>query len=243
MLTVSAGNLSRPYATTNPPLVAVYSGFVPGESKTNSDVPGAPVLSTTATTNSAAGSYPITISKGTLVSTNYSLIFSNGTLTVTPAATAAQLTTTINPALTNQSVTFTAKVAPLVATLLPLNGTVQFKCNGTNKLGNAVSLTAGQATLTTLAGSLGKGAVVITAEYADPIGNFNASSTALSQTIVTPTPPPPCKMSLAPAFAGGKVTANLSGTAGTTYVIQASTDFVHWSFIATNSPTRMAWSR
>jgi len=237
VLTVSAGNLSRPYATMNPPLVAVYSGFVPGESKTNSNLLGVPVLATPATTNSAAGSYPITISKGTLVSTNYSLIFSNGTLTVTPAATAAQLTTTINPALTNQSVTFTATVAPLTATIFPLNGTVQFKCNGTNKLGNAVSLTAGQATLTELAGSLGKGNVIITAEYSDPIGNFSASSNALSQTIVTPTAPPPappCKMSLAPAFAGGKVTANLSGTAGTTYIIQASTDFVHWTYIATN---------
>jgi hypothetical protein len=234
VLTVSAGNLSRPYATTNPPLVAVYSGFVAGESKTNSDVLGAPVLATPATTNSAVGSYAITVSKGTLVSTNYSLIFSNGTLTVTPAATAAQLTTTINPALTNQSITFTVKVAPLVATILPLNGTVQFKCNGTNKLGNAVSLTGGQATLTTLAGSLGKGSVVITAEYSDPSGNFNASSNVLSQTIVTPTAPPPCKMSLTPAFAGGKVTANLSGTAGTTYVIQASTDFVHWTSISTN---------
>jgi len=234
VLTVSAGNLSRPYATTNPPLVAVYSGFVAGESKTNSDVLGTPVLATAAATNSAVGSYAITISKGTLVSTNYSLIFSNGTLTVTPAATAAQLTTTINPALTNQNITFTAKVAPLVAAMLPLNGTVQFKCNGTNKLGNAVSLTGGQATLTALAGSLGKGNVVITAEYSDPNGNFNASSNVLSQTIVTPTAPPPCKMSLAPAFAGGKVTANLSGTAGTTYVIQASTDFVHWTAISTN---------
>ena len=234
VLTVSAGNLSRPYATTNPPLVAVYSGFVPGESKTNSDVLGSPVLATLATTNSAVGSYPITVSKATLVSTNYSLIFSNGTLTVTPAATAAQLTTTINPALTNQNITFTVKVAPLVATILPLNGTVQFKCNGTNKLGNAVSLTGGQATLTALAGSLGKGNVVITAEYSDPSRNFNTSTNALSQTIVTPTAPPPCKMSLAPAFAGGKVTANLSGTAGTTYVIQASTDFVHWTAISTN---------
>jgi hypothetical protein len=233
-LTVSAGNLSRPYATTNPPLVAAYSGFVPGESKTNSDLHGSPMLATPATTNSAAGSYPITISKGTLVSTNYSLFFSNGTLTVTHAATAAQLTTTINPALTNQNITFTAKVTPLVTTMLPPSGTVQFKCNGTNKLGNAVSLTGGQAILTALAGSLGKGNVVITAEYSDPSGNFNASSNVLSQTIVSPTPPPPCKMSLAPAFSSGKVTATLSGTAGTTYVIQASTDFVHWTAISTN---------
>lgn len=233
-LTVAAGNLSRAYATTNPPLTAVYSGFVPGESATNSDVLGSPALATTATNSSAVGSYPITVTKGTLVSTNYSLQFSNGMLTVTPAGTAAQLATTLNPALTNQSITFTANVTPLTATLLPPSGTVQFKCNGTNKLGNPVSLTGGQATVTALAGSLGKGDVTITAEYSDPSGNFNASSNVLSQAIVTPTPPPPCKMSLAPSLTRGKVTANLSGTAGTTYIIQASTDFVHWTAISTN---------
>ena len=233
-LTVSAGNLSRPYATTNPPLVTVYSGFAAGESKTNSDLLGAPALNTTATTSSAPGSYPITLSQGTLVTTNYSLIFSNGTLTVTPAGTAAQLTTTINPALTNQNITFTAKIAPLVATLATPSGSVQFKWNGTNKLGSAVSLTGGQASLTTLAGVLGKGNVIVTAEYSDPSGNFNVSSNTLSQTIVTPTAPPPSKMSLTPAFASGKVTANLSGNAGTTYVIQASTDLVHWTPISTN---------
>ncbi len=234
VLTVSAGNLSRPYATTNPPLAAVYSGFVPGESKTNSDVPGSPVLSTMATTSSAVGSYPITISKGTLVSTNYSLLFSNGILTVTPVATAAQLSTTINPALTNQNITFTAQVTPTIATVLPPSGMIQFMVNGTNKLGSPVSLTGGQATLTALAGSLGKGNVIIAAEYSDPSGNFNASSNALSQAIVTPPPPSPCKLSLTPSFASGKVTANLSGTAGTTYIIQASTDFVHWTAISTN---------
>ena len=234
VLTVSAGNLSRPYATTNPPLAAIYSGFVAGESTTNSDPLGTPVLTTAATTSSTVGSYAITISKGTLVSTNYSLIFSNGTLTVTPAATAVQLSTTINPALTNQNITFTAQVTPTIATVLPPSGMIQFMVNGTNKLGSPVSLTGGQASLTALAGSLGKGNVIIAAEYSDPSGNFNASSNALSQAIVTPPPPSPCKLSLTPSFASGKVTANLSGTAGTTYIIQASTDFVHWTAISTN---------
>ena len=235
-LTVAANSLSRAYATTNPPLTAAFSGFVPGESVTNSDLLGAPALTTTAKTNSVVGPYPITITKGTLVSVNYALKFINGILTVTKADTTALLSTTINPALTNQNITFAAKVTPLVTTVLPPTGIIQFKSNGTNKLGNAVNLASGQANLTTLAGALGNGNVIITAEYSDPAGNFNASTNTLSQLVVTTTTPPPCKLSLAPASLvhDGMVTASLAGTAGQTYVIQATSDLINWVSISTN---------
>lgn len=233
-LTVSAVNLSRLYGMTNPLLVAVYSGFVPGESKTNSDLAGSPSLSTAAKTNSHAGSYPITVAQGTLSSKNYSLTLSNGLLTVAPVGTALQLTTSLTPALTNQSVTFTARVTPSVTNFFAPAGTVQFVCNGTNLLGNAVNLANGQAALTSLAGLLGKNNVNVTAVYSDPSGNFGCSSNSVTETVVSPAPPPPCKLSLKPALPGGKVTANLSGTAWTTYVIQASADLVHWTAISTN---------
>jgi hypothetical protein len=235
VLTVAAANLTRPYATTNPVLVAIYSGFVAGESLTNNDLTGSPTLTTAADTNSSVGTYPIAISNGSLVSTNYGFQFTNGVLTVTRAGTAALLATTVNPALTNQNITFAAQVKPTATTVNLPTGTIQFKCNGTNKLGGAVSLSSGQASLTVPAGSLGIGNVTITAEYTDPSGNFNSSTNSLMQSITaSTTPPPPSKMSLVTSFASGRVIANLSGTANTTYIIQASTDLVHWTPIATN---------
>src|SRR5207302_5031971 len=85
-LTVTADNKSRAYGAANPTLTASYIGFVNGE--TQSVLSGSPSLSTSATTNSAvAGSpYTITASTGTLIAANYSFVFVNGTLIVTPAA-------------------------------------------------------------------------------------------------------------------------------------------------------------
>jgi YDG domain/Bacterial Ig-like domain (group 3)/MBG domain (YGX type) len=235
LLTVAAANLARPYATTNPVLVAVYSNFVAGESLTNSDLTGSPSLTATTNTNSIVGTYPITIGKGSLATVNYSLKFTNGILTVTKADTAALLTTTLNPALTNQNITFAAKINPLATTVLPAAGVIQFKCNGTNKLGNALSVSNGVANLTVLAATLGQSNAVITAEYSDPAGNFNSSTNSLMQNIVTVvTPPPPSKLSLVPSFAKGNVTAQLFGVAGQSYIIQASSDLVIWTSISTN---------
>ncbi len=234
-LSVVADNLSRPYGVTNPILTATFAGFVAGESLTNSDVLGSPALATTAKTNSNVGSYPITLGKGSLTSVNYRLSFTNGVLTVTPASTSALISTTLNPALTNQNITFAAKVSPLAATVLPTVGVIQFKCNGTNKLGSAVSVASGAANMTVMAASLGQNNAVITAEYSDPAGNFSPSTNSLTQTIVVVTaPPPPSKLSLAPSFVNGIVAAQLSGVAGQTYVVEASADLVHWIPLSTN---------
>ena len=80
MLTVSANNTSRAYGATNPVFAPSYSGFL------NNDAPtvlsGAPTFSTTATTNSPVGQYPIMPAQGTLSAFNYTFNFANGTLTV-----------------------------------------------------------------------------------------------------------------------------------------------------------------
>ncbi|HCE67629.1 MAG TPA: hypothetical protein DER40_08970 [Geobacter sp.] len=80
-LTVTANNLSKMLNTDNPTLTYTVTGFVNGE--TTAVLTGAPVLSTTAVTNSPLGSYPITITAGTLTAGNYNFSFVNGTLTVT----------------------------------------------------------------------------------------------------------------------------------------------------------------
>jgi hypothetical protein len=79
-LIATADSKSRTYGVTNPVLTVSYSGFVNGE--TTNILTGAPVLSTPATTNSPVGQYAITITPGTLNAPNYTLAFTNGTLTV-----------------------------------------------------------------------------------------------------------------------------------------------------------------
>jgi len=84
ILTVTASNQSRSYGVTNPVFTAGYNGFVNGD--TTNVLSGAPAISTPADTNSPIGNYLITIGPGTLAAPGYSLAFSNGTLTVNPAA-------------------------------------------------------------------------------------------------------------------------------------------------------------
>ncbi len=234
-LTVTANNFSRAYGTTNPVLTVTDTGFVTGESLAHSDVIGTPAVSTAAVVGSPIGTYAITVNRGTLASTNYSFTLVNGVLTVTPANTAAQISTTANPALTNQTITFSAAISPMLSGTMTPTGLVQFKCNGTNRLGNAVSLSGGQASVNVLAASLGLSNAVITAEYSDPAGNYNGSTNSLTQLITLVSAPPAAPtISLTPGAVNGSVTANLSGTAGGTYIIEASTDLVHWTPLATN---------
>lgn len=108
-LTIKADDLSKPYGAPNPPLTWTASGFVNGDTAATA-LTGAPQLSTTATTTSVVGTYPITITDGTLAAANYTFTFVNGTLTIDPDST----TTFANAASTSEgaiSVPLTASVA------------------------------------------------------------------------------------------------------------------------------------
>ena len=83
-LMVTANNQSRLFGAANPTLTYTIAGFVNGD--TQAVVSGTPVLATTANAGSPVGTYPITITAGTLAATNYTLRFVNGTLTVTGGA-------------------------------------------------------------------------------------------------------------------------------------------------------------
>ena len=84
VLTVAPNAASRTYGAANPAFTSTITGFVNGDSQASA-VTGAPDLTTTATTTSPAGSYPITAALGTLAATNYTFTFVNGTLTVNKA--------------------------------------------------------------------------------------------------------------------------------------------------------------
>jgi hypothetical protein len=77
-LVVQANDAVRAYGQANPDFTASYFGFVNGQD--SNLLSGTLVLSTTAVTNSPVGMYPI-IANG-VTCPNYSIIFSNGTLTV-----------------------------------------------------------------------------------------------------------------------------------------------------------------
>jgi hypothetical protein len=83
-LTVTATSVNISYGQPIPALTYNVTGFVNGDPA--SVVTGSPVESTTATSTSAPGGYPITITQGTLSATNYTFKFVNGALTIGSAA-------------------------------------------------------------------------------------------------------------------------------------------------------------
>ncbi len=102
-LTITVGNQTKVYGAALPALTANYSGFVTGD--TVASLTAAPTLTTTATGNSAVGTYAITASGA--VDSNYTITYVAGTLTVTPAS----LTITAN----NQTMYFGGSVPALTA--------------------------------------------------------------------------------------------------------------------------------
>jgi len=81
-LTVAANNAAMRRGSHLPTLTAKISGFVLGESQKTA-TKGAPTTTTTASSRSKPGTYPIHVAAGTLASKNYSFLFVKGTLTIT----------------------------------------------------------------------------------------------------------------------------------------------------------------
>ena len=98
-LTVTANPQSRVYGAANPTLTVSYGVFVNGDTP-SSALSGSPSVTTTATTTSLPGQYPITVTAGTLTAKNYSFKFVNGILTVTATASVPPSGTACNGAYT-----------------------------------------------------------------------------------------------------------------------------------------------
>jgi polygalacturonase len=130
-LTVTANNATRSVGAANPTFTASYSGFVTGEG--TAVLSGSPSLSTTATTSSPAGVYPITVTQATLSSPNYTFAFDNGILSVVAPPSAVISTS---------------------ATLTAITGGYQAIIKVTNSgTGDATNLSLNTATLGSAAGS------------------------------------------------------------------------------------------
>src|SRR5207244_1394637 len=81
-LTITANNETKAYGAANPALTVSYSGFMNGDTAASLRTP--PAVTTTATTASGVGTYPITASAAS-ANANYTISYVTGTLTVTPA--------------------------------------------------------------------------------------------------------------------------------------------------------------
>ena len=81
ILTITANSTTKTYGSPVPTLTVSYSGFVGTDDPSSLTI--LPTISTTAVTNSPVNTYPITVSGA--VSSNYTIVYQPGTLTVTPA--------------------------------------------------------------------------------------------------------------------------------------------------------------
>ncbi len=147
VLKVTADNLSISFGQPLPLLTYKYSGFVNNESA--SVVSGAPVLSTTATTASIVGNYPITVSTGTLAAANYSFLYVTGTLAIQQASQSIAFTTN-PPASAAYNSTFT--VAASSTSLLPVTFTSGGACTN---VGATYSMTNSTGTCSVIANQAG----------------------------------------------------------------------------------------
>jgi regulation of enolase protein 1 (concanavalin A-like superfamily) len=180
-LTVTANSASRAVGTANPALTVSYSGFTNGDTAATA-LSGSPAISTTATASSPAGSYPITVTQGTLTAPNYKLAFVNGTLSVVAPPTVS---------LTTSSVVTGSHAGGYTVTITVTNagaGTVTGLTLNTATLGSAPGSTLPQ-TLGTLAsgasavftvtvpGSVGADNAVVAEKYSGTVtgGSFSAS--------------------------------------------------------------------
>ena len=138
-LTATADDLSKNYGDANPPLTATITGFLNGDTATRS-VSGTPAFSTTATTDSGLGVYPIVPALGTLAATNYTFTFVSGTLTIVPAPQAVSNTPnaeTISKVFApgeNSPPLETADASASAAVLQPAQGATPSLCRWCNTL-------------------------------------------------------------------------------------------------------------
>jgi hypothetical protein len=91
VLTVTADNKSITQGSAIPPLTYTVAGFVNGDTLPTSDVAGTATCTTTATSSSPIGVYPIVCTIGSLASTNYTFRFVAGQISVIPASSCAGL--------------------------------------------------------------------------------------------------------------------------------------------------------
>jgi hypothetical protein len=107
-------------------------------------------------------------------------------VTVTPANTMTTLTSSANPAVPGQAVTFTAIIAAVAPGGGTPTGSVTFTSNGTTLSGVTYSVVGGQLQASVTTSYVSSCSPVITASYNNSDGNYKGSSNSLTQTVLAP---------------------------------------------------------
>jgi hypothetical protein len=195
-----------------------------------------------ATASLSVSGSPHTI-KAVYTNTDGSFSGSSGTLsqTVTPAPTSTTVTSSLNPSIYGQSVTFTATVANTagagISTATP-TGSVQFYVDGA-AFGAAVPLSGSGAAATGTSSATGTLSVsgsphTIKAVYTNTDGSFSGSSGTLSETVKPAPTSTTVTSSVNPSIYGQSVTfaatvANTSGAGISTATPTGSVQFMDGS--------------
>ena len=212
VLTVTANNASRPQGMLNPAFTYVMTGFVGTETQA-SVVTGGVAMTTTATTSSPAGTYPITYSLEGFTATNYSFTYVNGTLTVYSTSTSPPLSPT----------TATAGGAGFTLTV-----------NGTNFATNSLVLWNGAARATTYVNSTQLTAAIGASDIAKEATNL-ITVVSFSPNPGTSVALPFVVMSSNPVatISGGSLPVTADGS-GNYLLTLTGTDFVQGSTVKWN---------
>ena len=177
-LTVTANNASKVFGTANPALTYSITGFANNDSQ-SSAVTGTPTETTTATTTSAVGTYPITIAQGSLAAANYNFTFVNGTLTVSGS--------------TVQTITFSALpnvtygVAPITLTATASSGlAVSYTVTGPATVSGSTLTVSGAGMVSVTANQTGNNtyaaAPSVTQSFAVAKAGLTVTATSVSRT-------------------------------------------------------------
>ena len=184
VLTAAANNVSRAYGVANPALTYAVTGYFNGD--TSSVISGSATLTTTATSMSPAGTFPITFSTEALTAANYSFTYKPATLTVlAPAIVGTTITLTANPdanLVSGQPITLTAKVTPISGTTVP-TGVVTF-ASPTGGSANVSLDATGKAVYTGIVPAPGTYSVF--AQYSGTTNFAKSTSAVISATVSQP---------------------------------------------------------
>jgi gliding motility-associated-like protein len=195
-LVIMADNKSKDYGLANPMLTATYSGFVNGE--TAASLTTQPTITTTATTISTAGTYPVTV--GGAASPNYAISYVAGALTIrdvaisfNPIASQGYGAADFTPGATGGAITYSSSntaVATIVSGKVHIVGVGTTTVTASNGLSTATqTITVNKAILTITADSqsktYGSGNPALTATYSGFVNGETAASLAAQPTLTT----------------------------------------------------------
>ncbi len=191
VLTISPVNVTCAYRSIPTSFHYTVVGYVRGDTL-SSAVTGQAIVSSTATSTSDAGTYPLTIAQGTLASSNYTFVFLPGTLTVNKISVQVQAVSFSRtyggpmPALTWKMSGFLSGDSQSVVTGTPMLTTIANSGSSVGMYSISVSvatLSAANYAFTAINGSITVNPAILTVTPSKVSATYGTSIPLLSYTI------------------------------------------------------------